>query len=292
MIAVCGEALVDLLPTGTTTYEAKPGGSPANTAVALARLGIPVTLLARLSRDAFGRQLREHLSGNDVDLTHAVTAAEPSSLAIVSPDGSYRFVLDGAADWQWTDDELAPLPADVVAVHTGSLALATVPAIEWFLAGARATATICIDPNVRPSSVEAARASLPRWLQLADIVKASTEDIALLRPGANPLAIAHEWAEAGPALVVVTAGADGATALVAGETVHAPALPVDVADTVGAGDTFTAGLLAALHRTGHLGGRLDRLTADDVRPALDLAVRAAAVTCRRRGADPPRLDEL
>ena len=299
MIAVCGEALIDLLPTGPAGYEAVPGGSPANTAVALARLGAPVTMLARLSHDGFGRQLRAHLDGNGVDLAHAVEAAEDTSLAIVTraDDGSaaYRFVLDGTADWAWRDDELGPLPSSVVALHTGSLALQRTPAIEAFLGRARETATVSIDPNLRPGKDfdrDAAVQAMARWVALADVVKASTDDVDLLHPGADPVELARSWASAGPGLVVVTGGAAGAIAVTAAGVVRREALPTDVVDTVGAGDTFTAGLLHVLHERGCLGSRLDRLSAEDVDAALDLALRAAAVTCSRRGADPPYAREL
>jgi fructokinase len=296
VIAVCGEALVDLIPTGSATFAAKPGGSPANTAVALSRLGVPVTLLARLAADAFGRQLRSHLVQNAVDLSHAVAAREPSSLAVVMTDAagaaSYRFLLDGTADWQWTDDEL-PEVAGVLAVHTGSLALLRAPAIERFLHRMRPHATISIDPNLRPDAVTpaSAREAVARWLRLADVFRASTDDVALLHPGEAAVDVARRWGSAGPGLVVVTAGRHGAIAVVGDEVVHAPAVAVDVVDTVGAGDTFTAGLLAGLHSAGHLGGRL-ALTAAQVRPALDLALAASAVTCSRRGADPPYAAEL
>ena len=296
MIAVCGEAIVDLVPSGPTTYEMTPGGSPANTAVAIARLGVPVTMLARLSDDDIGRLLRDHLAHNGVDLSHAVAATEPSALAVVARDAdgsaSYRFLLDGAPDWQWTDGELGPLPEPVVALHTGSIALATSAAVERFLERSRDSCTISIDPNLRPSTLEHARNALPHWLQLADIVKASTDDIALLHPGQDAVQVVERWSDLGPAVVVVTAGADGAYAAVAGEVLHVPAEPVQVVDTIGAGDTFSAGLLVGLHRAGLLGGRLSGLTADDLRPALDLALRAAARTCSRAGADPPRADEL
>jgi fructokinase len=127
---------------------------------------------------------------------------------------------------------------------------------------------------------------------LADVIKASADDIALLHPGQDPVHVAERWAEQGPALVLVTAGAEGAYGLVAGEVVHVPAQPVEVVDTVGAGDTFSAAVLVGLHRADLLGGRLDGLTADNLRPVLDLALRAAAVTCSRAGADPPHAGEL
>jgi len=296
VIAVCGEAIVDLVPSGPTTYEMTPGGSPANTAVAIARLDVPVTMLARLSDDDIGRLLRDHLAHNGVDLSHAVAATEPSALAVVARDAdgsaSYRFLLDGAPDWQWTDGELGPLPEPVVALHTGSIALATSAAVERFLERSRDSCTISIDPNLRPSTLEHARNALPHWLQLADIVKASTDDIALLHPGQDAVQVVERWSDLGPAVVVVTAGAHGAYAAVAGEVLHVPAEPVQVVDTIGAGDTFSAGLLVGLHRAGLLGGRLSGLTPDQLRPALDLALRAAARTCSRAGADPPRADEL
>ncbi|MCU1674161.1 MAG: PfkB protein [Frankiales bacterium] len=291
MITVCGEALVDLLATGPGTYEAKPGGSPANTAVALARLGVPVSLLARFGPDGFGSQLREHLTASGVDVSAAVEAAEPSSLAIVSRDGagtaSYRFVLDGTADWQWTDDELV-LPPGTACLHTGSLALALSPAVERLVA--RTSCTVSLDPNLRPSSMPPGDV-VDRWVGLADIWKASTEDVELLHPGEDPVDVALRWAQRGPCLVLVTEGAGGVTAVLGDRVLHVDAYPTDVVDTVGAGDTFTAGLLSALHAGGHLGGRL-ALTTPDVRAALDLALRAAAVTCSRPGADPPYVHEL
>jgi fructokinase len=296
VIAVCGEALVDLLPVSATSYEARPGGSPANTAVALARLGVPVTMLARLSGDGFGHLLRDHLTANGVDLSYAVDAAESSGLAVVTRDAagtaSYRFLLDGAADWQWTDAELDVLPETVVAVHSGSLALAAAPAIERFLERSRDRCTISIDPNLRPTSVESARAAVPRWLRLADLIKVSLEDLELLDPDEDPMTVAQRWSRSGPALVLVTTGADGVHAVIDGDALHEPSPAVDVVDTVGAGDTFTAGLLAALYEGGHLGGRLTGLTATDLQPALQRAVRAAAVTCSRAGADPPYAADL
>lgn len=296
MIAVCGEAIVDLVPSGPTSYEATPGGSPANTAVALARLGVPVTLLARLSGDAFGRLLRDHFTANAVDLSLAADATEPTGLAIVTraADGSasYRFVLDGAPDWGWTDAELPTIPPAVVAVHAGSLALAAAPALERFLERSRDQCTISIDPNLRPLSVDSARAALPRWLRLADVVKVSIEDLQLLDPDEDPMTVAQRWGRSGPALVLVTSGADGVHAVIGGEVLHEPAPAVDVVDTVGAGDTFTAGFLSALHEGGKLGGRLSDLTPADLQSALQRAVRAAAITCSRAGADPPYAADL
>lgn len=295
---------MDLVPVESPAhhYVALPGGSPANTALALARLGVPALLLARLSRDASGQLLRAHLTKNGVDLSLAVDAAEPTSLALVQleRDGAatYRFLLEGAADWQWRDEELPPLDPDVVAVHGGSLSLARPPggqAIERFLARCRSHCTISIDPNLRPGllgDLADHRADVQRWLQLADLFKASTDDIALLHPGENPLDVAQRWARSGPGLVIVTCAGDGAFAVHADTIITRPAVPTSVVDTVAAGDTFTAGLLSHLHRLGVLGARLSQLPRDAVEASLDRALQAAAITCGRVGADPPWASEL
>jgi len=306
VIAVCGEALVDLVPVDPAgrRFDALPGGSPANTAVALARLGVPAMLLARLSEDSFGRLLREHLVSSGVDLSRTVTAAEPSSLAVVGlgadGDASYRFDLRGTADWQWADAELGPLPEHVLAVHAGSLALSLPPGgavLERFLSQARGRCTVSVDPNLRAGllpDLDATRAAVLRWLALADVVKASTGDLALLYPGEDPEQVVRDWAGLGPGLVVLTRAGQGALAVLArtGEVVRRQAVPVTVVDTVGAGDTFTAGMLGHLHASGLLGGRLDGVGVEQVAAALDRALRAAAVTCGRAGADPPYAREL
>ncbi|HET6908768.1 MAG TPA: carbohydrate kinase [Mycobacteriales bacterium] len=298
-IAVVGEALIDLVPTSPTTYAARPGGGPANTAIALARLGSSVTMLARFGADSFGQLVREHLIGNGVDVEHAVRAEEPSSIAIVTraTDGgaSYRFLVDGTADWRWAASELPSLPAAVAAVHSGSLALALAdsPALESWLAAARSTATLSIDPNLRPGLLPAdAQGAVQRWLHIGDIVKVSVEDIALIYPGVDPWETARQWQKSGPALVIVTAGADGARAFFGDHELAADAVKVSVVDTIGAGDAFTAGLLHALAARGRLGGRLDHLDEADVGAALGYAVNVAALTCTRPGADPPTATEL
>ena len=226
MIVVCGEALIDLVPDDSTgaRWTAIPGGGPANAAVAMARLEVPAALLARLSGDPFGRRLRSHLDGNGVDLSLAVAATEPTTLAILELDesgaASYRFDLHGTADWQWSDAELeAALPAQVQAVHTGSMALTLPPGgpvIERFLARARDHHTISIDPNVRPSlgvSVADLRVMVDRWCGLADVVKASSDDVSVLYPDSDPQVVAERWLALGPAVVIVTLGAAGALAV-------------------------------------------------------------------------------
>lgn len=308
VVAVAGEAVVDVVPAPAEGYwELAPGGSPVNVAVGLARLDVPTRMLARLADDLLGHRLRDHLAGNGVDLSHAVEAAEPASLAIVEPgpDGTprYDFRVERTADWQWTDAELAgaldPGAGDpVVAVHSGSLALTTPPgaeALRELLASAVDTATISYDPNVRPMLMGTPDDVLPgvhELLGLADVVKVSEEDLAWLLPRREPGDVVGEWLELGPAVVVVTLGANGVLAGTAsGLHTVLPGRTVEVVDTVGAGDAFTAAMLAGLHRRGLLGAirrddlyRIDRDTLDGV---LSDAVVAAALTCSRHGADPP-----
>ncbi|WP_406432219.1 carbohydrate kinase [Streptomyces sp. NBC_00631] len=275
-----------------------PGGGLANTAVALARLGTPTCFRARLSHDVFGALFRNRLSESGVDLIGSVSAPEPSTLAIAAVDdtgqAAYTFYAENAADWQWTADELAATPYDdTLCLHTGSLALIREPGgsrIEDHLAQAREHATISIDPNVRPHLVPLAlyRERLPRWCTLTDILRLSEDDLALLLPDTSPEQACDTWHAAGARLVVITLGERGALASLDGHRTTVPAPPVDVVDTVGAGDSFTAGLLHHLATLGHLGGRLDTLTFEDVTHSCIFAARAAALTCSVPGANPPR----
>lgn len=305
MILVCGEVLVDLVPVGPGgPYAARPGGSPANVAVGLGRLGLEVALLARVSGDPFGRLLREHLAASHVGLDAVVAAPEPTTLAVVSLDehgrADYAFYVEGAADGGWRLDELpAELPAGAPLHVAGSLALAVASmgdAVQALLERERGRRLLSLDPNVRPllvSDEPALRARLDRWLPLVDVVKVSDEDLAWLCPGQPVEDVARRWAEQGPALVVVTRGAQGVHALGPAGAVDLPARPVDVADTVGAGDSFMGGLLAALAERDLLHrDRLAGLTEADLRAALAFAAEVAAVTCGRPGADPPWRSEL
>ncbi|MBN0048205.1 carbohydrate kinase [Streptomyces actuosus] len=308
-ITVIGECVADAFTDPARSLPARlalnvlPGGGPANTAVALARLGTPTRFLARFSDDVFGAFFRNHLSASGVDLTDSVTAAEPSTLAIADLDetgqATYSFFADGAGDWQWTPDELsATAPdGDTVAVHTGSLALIRPPGgrhIEDHLAKARENATVSIDPNVRPLLVSPAayHRRLHHWCALADILRLSEDDLALLLPGATPEEACDTWHAAGARLVVITLGGRGALASLDGARTSVPAPAVAVADTVGAGDAFTAGLLHRLTALGHLGGRLEALTLDDTSDACSFAARVAALTCSVPGADPPKAERL
>ncbi|GAA1814406.1 carbohydrate kinase [Planosporangium flavigriseum] len=300
MFVVCGEALIDLVPAGPpATWRAAYGGGPTNTAVALARLGTPTALVCRLSGDNFGRQLREYLANNGVDLRLAVAASEPTTLAVVAFDErggpDYQFYVNGTADWQWSAHELPDdLPPGTLGLHIGSLASILPPGAavlrEWITAH-RADTTVIYDVNVRPALLperETYRREVRAWLDAAHVVKASVDDLDWLYPGEDALDVARRWIdEHDLSLVLVTAGPDGAVAVPCGQDpVRAAGIPVDVADTVGAGDTFTA---AFLHRVGLPAGISDRASLAE---ALRFAVAAAALACTREGAQPPTLDEV
>jgi fructokinase len=300
VIVVCGEALVDLVPSGKALVP-QPGGSAANVAVALGRLGQDVSLLTRLSGDRFGRQLRVHLTESQVDLTDAVSARENTTLAVVdldtAGDAVYTFYLDGE-HWR-ADDFPATLPAGAPLHVSGSLALALPAmgdAIEALLRREHGSRVISFDPNPRPlltPDVAAFRKRLDAWLTLADIVKVSAEDLGWAAPGQSIEQAAQDWRARGAALVVITRGGDGVYALGPHGPCDLPANPVDLVDTVGAGDSFTAGFLASLppDRVAHPAHLAD-LDSPTLTEALRYAQRVAAVTCSRPGADPPWLREL
>lgn len=324
-LLVAGEVLVDLLPAraeaaGTASMDlaARFGGSPANVAVGLARLDIPVSFAGRLSRRGYGPWLRAHLDAEGVALDTAVDAAEPCTLAVVSLDAagvaSYEFYGPDTADWAWRAPEL-PDPTQLAGacVHTGSLATGIQPGAgvlaDWLRRLRRqGDVAISYDPNIRPTILgdgDLDRTVVAPVLASAHLVKVSEEDLAVLHPGrpaeetvadwlAGPAGSAGAEQGAGPELVVVTGGQQGATAWHRdGRRLSRPVPPIEVVDTVGAGDAFTAGLLASLDRQGVLSpAGLAKLGTDELTTAVDYANRVAAVTCTRPGADPPRRAEL
>jgi fructokinase len=310
MVCVIGEALIDLVlaapavdESGTDGYLAHPGGSPYNVAIGLARLGQPSRLLARLSGDAFGRQLRAHAEVNQVDLSMAISATEPSTLAVVNLDAqrnaSYDFYRNGTADWQWKPEELARIPEDAGWLHTGSLASWIEPGaslIEARLAELKPTCLISYDPNIRPLLLDdhaETVARVQRLVGLADVVKVSAEDLAWLYPGLAVEELLADWQARGPALVVVTDGGRGAHLLSSsGERITIPAVPMAVVDTVGAGDAFMAGLINALVRDAALRPGQPELPEDAARHAVAEASLVAALTCAKAGANPPTALEL
>lgn len=310
-LVVVGENVMDLLPTphGPDVLRAAPGGGPANTAVAASRLGVPTRLLARIGSDRFGARIRARLLTEGLDPDGLIDAEEPSALAMatVRDDGSahYDFRMADAADWFWRPDELpVQLPPPATVLHAASIALFREPGatlIEALLnrENTRGEVTLSIDPNIRGDVIgdpDTARALARRHLAQAHLVKASDEDLAFLFPDLSAARAAHAVADLGPSLVVATLGGEGALAVHGGTEVAVPAPPVEVTDTVGAGDSFMGGLLHWLDRTGHLGpepaARLAGLDEGDLHALLTHAATAAARTVTRAGADPPTEAEL
>lgn len=303
-IVVAGEALIDLAPRDGL-LQPLAGGSPFNVAVGLGRLGVEVSYLGGLSDDGFGRLLEKRLTVDGVDLDLAVSTRAPTTLAIVhlDPDGhaGYAFYLAGTSAAVLEDADLPLLPpAAALHVSLGAVTLTSAPAglaLAMLLEREHGQRLVSLDPNVRPNVIEdlAAYATyLDAAIAAIDLVKASDEDLALLHPGDDAREVAARWAQSGPALVVVTLGRDGAVAVTAdGSDIEVPGEPVEVVDTVGAGDAFTSALLAWLDAHGRLSrDAVADLPPGDLEPALAHAVRAAAITCTRVGADPPRASDL
>ena len=317
MFVVVGEALVDLVgQRGSRTLAAYPGGSPANVALGLARLGVPVTLKTRLGGDAFGEMITAHLEASGVTVDGGPAEGTSTSLAIATLAAgvaSYDFRID------WDPERLEPLPVETRCMHTGSLATVLEPGKASVVElmereHERGRVTVSYDPNVRPALLrdpERARPEIERLVALSDVVKVSDEDLQWLYPGTPDEDVARTWlgvpkrargprVRAGtsprPALVVVTRGGEGVFALTTGLEVQRPATPVDLVDTVGAGDSFTSGLLHGLHRAELLGGaQREALAGIDEATLLDIvdeAALTAAITCSRPGADPPTLDDV
>lgn len=298
MLAVVGEALIDLVIAADGSVLARPGGGPFNVARTLARLGQPATFVGRLADDGFGDQLRDYLRRDDVTLGVAEPSAAPTTLAVASIDeagaASYRFYLGGTSAADLDYQELrAALPPGMTALHVGTLGLVAEPIatgtqrlITHDLPG---SVLLMLDPNCRPAAIhdpDAYRRRLLRIVGRADIVKVSAEDLAYLLPDQPASALLDHGAR----LVLVTDGPRPATAIWAGGSITADVPAVRVVDTIGAGDAFGGGFLASWTRAGYSRHELDQ--PGPVAAALRAAVRVAALTCTRRGADPPRLADL
>lgn len=304
MIVVCGEALIDLF-AGEPAADGFPcravaGGSPFNVSIGLARLGRAAAFLGGLSTDPFGRFLRGRLAAEGVRLDLAVDRPERTTLGVVSTDAAghpaYAFYGEGAADRAIGPSEMpADLGPDVTGLTIGSFSLAVEPVasgLEGLVRREAGRRAISLDPNLRPhviGDVALWRPRFERFVGLSTIVKASDEDIAhLYGPGADVEGVAADWLAKGPALVLVTRGGAGATAWHRSGRIDRPAAPVRVVDTVGAGDSFHAALLANLEARGSLSpDGVAALTATALSEALAAAVTASGITCGRRGADPP-----
>jgi len=299
---VIGESLIDIVhrPDGSTREHV--GGSPANVAVGLARLGHEVTLATKIGDDERGTRIATRLDEEGVALTEGSIGERPTSVATSTLDetGAAAYTFD--LTWELSEDQ--PLEG-LAHVHTGSIAATLEPGASVVLStlqSARPSATISYDPNARPSLMgdpHGVRAKIEQLIGLSDVVKASDEDIAWLYDGAPLPDILRLWGLLGPALVVVTRAEKGAVIglTITGELTSVEAPIVEVMDTVGAGDSFMAGLLSGLLEASLLGGiqareRLRSASLADVRPAVDRALACAAITVSRAGAAPPYLADL
>lgn len=307
MILSCGEALIDMLPRESTAGEAcfapYAGGAVFNTAIALGRLGAPSAFFSGVSTDMLGEILAETLEASKVDTSLMARSARPTTVAfvkLVNGQATYAFYDEGTAGRMLSVDQLPALPADVDALFFGGISLVNDPAASTYAAlqarEAPARVTM-IDPNIRPGFIEGKeaeyRARIERMIARADLVKLSDEDLHWLMGEGDLSALARDILAKGPKVVFITEGAAGARAVTATQDRFVAATKVTVADTVGAGDTFNAGVLAALHEAGALSKAGVATLPDAVLDAaLSLGTRSAAVTVSRAGANPPWRHEL
>lgn len=306
MILCHGETLIDFIPTeagdGSLAYRPANGGSPGNVALTLARLGVPAGFVGGISTDFFGDAIVRGLKENGVSTTHVSRLDRPSMLAFVNlekDEPRYAFYDTEAAARHWRLQDMPEIGPEVTGLHFGSLSLIRLPAAEAFAAQMRREAgkrVISFDPNIRAGLVEdepGYRKRLEEFFRSATVIKASQVDLEWISGGADPAGLAADWLASEARIVLLTKGGEGATIFGRAGSVSRPAIPIKVADTVGAGDAIMGGLLAALHERSWLDRTaMEDLSRDDLAEVLDFALAVAAITCSRIGADPPRRAEL
>jgi fructokinase len=307
MILSCGEALIDMLPRTSTLGEAAfapyAGGAVFNTAIALGRLGAPAGFFSGISTDMLGEILADTLTASKVDTSFCARSGRPTTVAfvkLVNGQATYAFYDEATAGRMLAVEDLPVIGPEVQAVFVGGISLVNDPAASTYEAlQAREAAhrVTMIDPNIRPGFIAGKeteyRARIERMIARADIVKLSDEDLHWLEGAGDLTALARGILAKGPKVVFITEGADGARAVTARQDRFVAAQKVTVVDTVGAGDTFNAGVLAAMHQAGALSkARLDLVSDAELDAALSLGTRAAAITVSRAGANPPWANEL
>jgi fructokinase len=294
---VCGEVLIDLIPDGTER-KAVVGGGPANTAKALAKLGLAPQFIDGISSDQYGQMALKELHHDGVLLDYVNFSDKPTCLAIVSlsatSEATYEFVIDETATFDFSHSWLPdPFELKPALLHIGTLVTAIEPAAsilhEWASKVAE-VAPVVFDPNIRPAVMDNRDlyvAAIEKWVAISAAVKVSDDDLYWLYPGQDIELIVKRWIADGVALVVVTYGAKGLTGYTAVGSVAVEAVKVEVVDTVGAGDTVGAVLVEAIVEKG-----LSNLTGDLLKQTLTRAAKAAAITCSRMGAKPPSKMEI
>ena len=301
MIVVCGEALIDMVVGGDGTRRPAPGGGPFNTARALARLGVPTAFLGHFSEDHLGRMLADRLAADGASLALATFGPEPTTIAVakIGKDGlaEYEFVTQGTSAPNLTR-EMVPdqLGAEVKALHLGTLGLLLQPmasSLTEFVGRETGRRLVMLDPNIRPVLAidPEYRPRLHSLIPQSTIVKASAEDLTWLYPDVDYRAAAERILGVGVRLVLVTLGAAGGYGATRNSQVSVSSPPVEVVDTIGAGDAFGAAALAWLHDRDALDPELS-VTDQDVRSLLEYSCRAASLTCTRSGAEPPWRSEM
>jgi fructokinase len=308
VILCCGEALIDFVPLPQErAYQPCPGGSVYNVAIGLGRLETPVGFYCKVSTDFFGDMLIDNLEMNGVDTSFCVRSADPTTLAFVSlpskdyTEPQFSFYANGSADRSLTVEELDPqLPEKVKALHFGSISLVMEPgatALETLMARESGIRIISLDPNVRPDLIAdqvAYRERFEKWVASLDILKLSRADFNWIYKDEKFEKHLRHWFDQGLSLVIRTKGENGAEGYTkSGTSAHVRTPEVEIADTVGAGDTFLAATLAYLHYQELLEiKRLDKLTREQLKACLSYASQAAAINCARVGANPPYKHEL
>ncbi|TPJ68425.1 carbohydrate kinase [Mesorhizobium sp. B2-7-1] len=306
MILCCGEALIDMLPRTTTEGEAAfapyVGGAVFNSAIALGRLGAPAGFFSGLSSDLFGGQFRDALGASKVSSTYAHTSPRPTTLAFVrltNGQATYTFYDENTAGRMLTIEDLPKLGTEIEAMLFGAISLISEPAgsaYEEFMRREHGSRVMMLDPNIRPNFIPDKAKHLRRireMMAMADIVKLSDEDLKWFDEAGSHEDVVRNWLDRGPKLIVVTHGSEGAVGYSKAHKVTVMPRKVKVIDTVGAGDTFNAGILASLHEQGLLTkAAIGDLPQDAIRKALELGAKAAAVTVSRAGANPPWRHEI
>lgn len=308
MIICCGEALIDMIPdtdsSGHTHFTPHSGGAIYNTSIALGRLGIKTALLSGLSDDLFGKQLTHGLQASGVDTSFLITSQRPTTLAFVelkNGHATYTFYDENTAGRSILPTDLPDLPAEIDALYFGGISLCSEPGADTYRHLAQKYAEqrcIILDPNIRPGFIEDEtryRERLDAMIAISDIVKVSDEDLHWIIPGAENIEEKAQFLQAhGPSIVVMTRGASGVSAFHGdGDILNVSSQKVKVVDTVGAGDTFNAGMLASLSQQGLLNkAAVFSITPRQLESALKSGAAVAAVTVSRAGANPPWRNEL
>ena len=294
---VVGEVLIDLIPD-RDQYLSVVGGGPANTAKALAKLGVDTQFIDGISSDKYGQMALKELHNDNVKLDFVHFSDKPTCLAILSLDSSraasYEFMIEGTTTFDflptWLPDPQSLKPS---LLHIGTLSTVIEPGASVLFGWAQSVASVApivFDPNIRPAVLgdrDEYVKKVEKWVEISSAVKASDEDLNWLYPGKTIIEIVNKWLEVGAELVVVTLGDKGITAYRKNEQIFVDAVKVVVADTVGAGDSVGAVLVEAIIKSG-----LDKLSGEVLETMLNRAVKAAAITISRTGANPPSKEEI